>query len=254
MEIQNNKNMPEDLQSIDNERQPVFNNFPLGTMFILAIMIIIHIVRGFEDNGQVFSWVLQSAFIPARFFEHLAFKANGFETYWPLVGYQFLHAGYFHLIMNSGMLIQAGPIAEMGFIKNANIVNYRHLKSNPQYKVRRARAAFWFFIYFIICGIGSALGFYIINKEPNVLLMGASGSISGVFAGFLWSAYNMAPKGSQIFKLLFMSASVFLVINVGGAAFARITNFIPIAWEAHLFGFVTGLIIYPIFYFALRRY
>lgn len=240
--------------SANDNHQPIFNNMPLGTFFILGLIIIIHLARGFEKDNQVFAWVLQSAFIPARFFEHITTNANSFETYWPLVGYQLLHAGHFHLIMNSGMLIQAGPIAEMGFIKDANILNFRELKSNPLYKVRRARAAFWFFIYFIICGIGSALGFYFINREPNVLLMGASGSISGVFAGFLWSAYNMAPKGSNIFKLLFMSASVFLIINVGGAAFARITNFIPIAWEAHLFGFLTGLIFYPIFYFALRRY
>lgn len=240
-------------QEQNKSSEPIFNNVPFGTLFIILIIALIHFAREFEKEGQIFNWVAQSALIPERYYQDLIYGASPFEIYWPFVGYQFLHAGLFHLLMNSGMLIQAGPIAEMGFIKDANIVNFRDLKTRPDYKSKRARAAFWFFIYFIICGIGSAIGFMFINTETNILLMGASGSISGVFAGFLWSAYNMAPRGSKIFKLLLISACVFLIINVGGAAFARITSFIPIAWEAHLFGFITGLIIYPVFYYSLRR-
>ena len=43
-----------------------------------------------------------------------------------------------------------------------------------------------------------------------------------------------------------MSGGVFLFLNVGLAAAALLTGFLPIAWEAHLGGFVAGLAAYPL--------
>jgi membrane associated rhomboid family serine protease len=38
---------------------------------------------------------------------------------------------------------------------------------------------------------------------------------------------------------------VFLAVNVALAALARFTGVLPIAWEAHLGGFVAGVLLYP---------
>ena len=77
-------------------------------------------------------------------------------------------------------------------------------------------------------------------------------AISGVFAGFLIGAYKMVRDGRKILKLLSGSALVFLILNVGGAFVARLSNIIPIAWEAHLFGFLTGMATYPFFYWMVN--
>jgi membrane associated rhomboid family serine protease len=236
----------------ENQKEPLFNNMPIATLIIVIICIAIEFVRSFEANNVPFAWVIDSALIPARYYYYRDMGNLGFAALWPFVGYQFLHAGWFHVLMNCGMMLQAGPIAEIGLIKNANMINYREIKTTNEGRYFVARGAFWFSIFFIMCGIGSAIGFMWFNNEPNVTLMGASGAISGVFAGFLWAAFKSAKRGTQMLKLLASSAFFFLFINVGGAALARFTNFIPIAWDAHLFGFLTGLMVYPFIYKLVR--
>lgn len=235
-------------QNQNNKEEPFFKNLPFGTMSIVILLLLIQLVRKFEPTDIPFNWVIQSALIPDRLEYGLKYGGNILAIFWPFVGYQLLHAGWFHVLMNCGMLLQAGPIAEIGFIKGGNLLNYSQLKAIPSQRSNIARAAFWFVIYYIVCGIGSALGFLWINHEPNIILMGASGSISGVFAGFLIGAYKMVPRGTNLLRLLGGSAIAFLLLNVGGAFVARISDTIPIAWEAHLFGFITGIICYPIFY------
>ncbi len=232
--------------------EPFFKNMPLGTFSIVVLLLLIQLVRKMLPIDITYSLVISSALVPGRFYEYYSQGANAFATYWPFIGYQFLHSGWFHVCMNCGMLLQAGPIAEISLIKGGNLLNYSGLKEMPSQRANLARATFWFFVYYILCGIGAAVGFMMVNHEPYVLLMGASGAISGVFAGFLIGAYKMVRDGRKILKLLSGSALVFLILNVGGAFVARLSNTIPIAWEAHLFGFLTGLVFYPFFYWMVN--
>ena len=234
------------------KEEPFFKNMPTGTFAIVVLLLLIQLIRKILPTDITYSWVMASALMPDRFYAYYSQGADLFATFWPFIGYQFLHSGWFHVSMNCGMLLQAGPIAEISLIKGGDLINYSALKEMPSQKANLARATFWFVLYYIICGIGAAIGFMLVNHEPYVLLMGASGSISGVFAGFLIGAYKMVRDGRKILRLLSGSALVFLVLNVGGAFVARLSNTIPIAWEAHLFGFVTGLIFYPLLYWMVN--
>lgn len=234
--------------SID-DKEPIFQNLPQGTIALLAIMILVQLLRiGETDLRNTAAWVDSSSLVAIRLKDFFQNGIGGFGALWPLIGYQFLHGGFFHLTMNSAMLLQVGPISEIGFIPGANLINYKTIPENAFGRRVKLQAAIWFILFFLSCGIFGGLGFYFLNPDSNIMLMGASGSISGVFAGYLWSAFIMAPRGHLVLKPLISSAMVFLFINVGLAAFARSIDAIPIAWESHLFGFIGGLIFYPIFY------
>ncbi len=163
---------------------------------------------------------------------------------WTLLSYQFLHSGIFHFLANCLMFFQVGPDCEIEL--------YVSSKSKS-----KKRVALVFIIYFIICGAFGALGHIILNTDA--ILVGASGSISGIFGGYLISSYRKLEKVSldtpdlniidarkHILNLSLQSAGVFLFINVFLAAVSRHYNLIPISWEGHLFGFIGGLVFYPI--------
>jgi|GEM_PF-1685559 membrane associated rhomboid family serine protease len=249
-----NTSLPEhkiDRPKIDrpkNVEEPIFKNLPLGTTLILLVIIAIFLARLGEPKGEMYIWAAKAALVSADLTDYLVHGIGQVSELLPLISYQFLHAGIFHLVMNAAMLLQVGPICEIGLIPHANMNNYANMPKSPLARKLKLRAAFWFVLYFLLCGIFAALGFVLLNLGSNIPLVGASGSISGAYAGYLWSVFIMAPKGSQILKPLVNSAVVFLVINVGLAAVVRGNDLIAIAWEAHLFGFLAGLALYPLFY------
>jgi membrane associated rhomboid family serine protease len=143
----------------------------------------------------------------------------------PLVGHVFLHGGWLHLFFNLVLLLQVGPLASAGL--------------GPR-SWARFLALFW------ISAVAGALLYIGVNPQSAAPAIGASGAVSGVFAGYLWGALRFAPPTGEAFRRILMSGGVFLFLNVGLAAAARLTGFLPIAWEAHLGGFVAGLAAYPL--------
>jgi membrane associated rhomboid family serine protease len=225
----------------ENGKEPIFKNLPLGTLLILLIIAAIFIARMGEPEGGIYVWAANAALVSGKLTQYLTQSTGGANELWPLISYQFLHAGIFHMVMNAAMLLQVGPICEIGFIPHANLNNYTSMPKQPFAQKLKMKAAALVILYFLACGIIAALGFVWLNWDSLIPLVGASGSISGIFAGYLWSAFIMAPKGSQIVRPLAESAVVFLFINVGLAALVRGSDLIAIAWEAHLFGFLAGL-------------
>lgn len=147
----------------------------------------------------------------------------------PLFGHVFLHGGWLHLLFNLMLLVQVGPLASAGLGPRSWL---------------RFLALFW------VSAIGGALLYVLFNPQSAAPAIGASGAVSGVFAGYLWGALRFAPPTGEALRRIALSGGVFLLINVGLAAAARTTGFLPIAWEAHLGGFVAGLAVYP---FLVRR-
>ncbi|MFN9017128.1 MAG: rhomboid family intramembrane serine protease [Hyphomonadaceae bacterium] len=208
-------------------REPIFNQIPVGVAVLIAIIIAAHLVFSLQGPAGQAETLATFALSPAQFARDLA-AGDWISAMTMLFGYQFLHGGTLHIVMNLAMLLQAGPIAEAGLRRN-------------QYSTVR------FVIFFLFCGVGGGLAFCAINPGSEGVTIGASGAISGIFAGFLWGALGLARPGQAMLKPVLASAVVFLLINVGLAALARGFNFVPIAWESHLGGFVAGLILYPIF-------
>lgn len=222
----------EDLSGVKSEytptpqREPIFNRMPAGVVIMAALMVGVHLLLLFVSAEELLAIQYGFGVVPARDWQALA-GGDVISALKPLISSQFLHGGTLHLVMNLAMLVQCGPIAEAGF--------------------GRGRDAIWrFLIFFLLCGVAGGLAYCLINPMSPTPTIGASGAISGIFGGFLWAAIALAKPGQAMLKPVLSSAAVFLLINVGLAWISRATGFVPIAWEAHLGGFIAGLIFYPL--------
>ena len=218
---------------LPKKREPIFNKTPLGVAGLIGAILIVHIISLLA--GPVATQNAQAQFGVAPVYVINAFKQHDYlSALIPLISHQFMHGGSLHLVMNLAMLLQAGPIAEMGLNRNRDGV---------------AR----FTLFFLACGMSGALAYCWLNPNSMTPTIGASGAISGVFAGFLWAAIGLAKPGQPMLRPVLTSAIVFLLINVGLAWVGRALNVAPIAWESHLGGFVAGLVLYPLFSRLGRR-
>lgn len=208
-------------------REPIFNRMPYGVTVILVILILVELISRFGDPNVVGPIMEKGYLYIAALLSDLK-GGHIIDALRPLITYQFLHGGIFHLVMNVMLLLQAGPIAEAGLSKRG---------SGP---VR-------FVLFFLSCGVASGLAIAAFSGNNDAEVIGSSGSISGIFAGFLWAALGLARPNQPMLKPVMSAAIVFLFINVGLAWVARETNLAAIAWEGHLGGFVAGLILYPFF-------
>lgn len=230
--------------------EPIFKNTPYGVLFLLFAFVFVHFFRWLNQGEAMVLWTRQNAANSIDIW--LLLTGNG-ENPWQsiknLIVHQFIHSGSFHLIMNSAMLLQIGPLVETSFNRGANILDY----PNKMKTSLRVKGAFVMLCYFLSCGAFGAFGIAILNPNNPVLGIGASGAICGIYGGYLWTIFAMTPKGEPVMREILASALVFLFINVGLAAFARISDIIPIAWEAHLFGFIGGCLLFPFFSYIARK-
>jgi membrane associated rhomboid family serine protease len=207
-------------------REPIFNKTPLGVGGVIGAILIAHLALLVAGPQATQIMASELGVVPARVLAQFA-QGDILQALIPLIAHQFMHGGTLHLVMNIAMLLQAGPIAEIALARNKDGV---------------AR----FIVFFILCGVGGGLLYCWINPESQIPTIGASGAISGIFAGFLWSALGLAKPGQRVLRPVITSAAVFLLINVGLAWVGRTLNVMPIAWESHLGGFLSGLLLFPL--------
>jgi membrane associated rhomboid family serine protease len=141
-----------------------------------------------------------------------------YSHYLSLLAYMFMHGGFVHIIGNMLFLNTFGPNVEdiMGHFK--------------------------FLLFYLLCGVVSALVYVIPNFRSVVPLVGASGAIAGVMG-----AHLRALPGTRILCLLLifrirLPAVVILFpwillqfYNLG------ISGQSNIAWIAHIGGFIFGM-------------
>jgi membrane associated rhomboid family serine protease len=210
-----------------NKREPIFNKTPLGVAVLIAIILAAHLSLLLAGHQATLIAHLNLGVSPQRLYSSIE-QREFVAVLLPLIAHQFLHGGTLHIMMNLAMLLQAGPVAELGF-------------------GGRRDGLVRFIAFFIASGIGGALMYCVVNSSSTAPTIGASGAISGVFAGFLWAAIGLAKPGQAMLRPVLVSAAFFLLINVGLAWVGRVMNVVPIAWESHLGGFLAGLILYPLF-------
>ena len=107
-----------------------------------------------------------------------------------------------------------------------------------------------FAVFYILCGIGAALGQIIINVNSLIPMIGASGAISGVLAAYMLR-YPRARIHVFVFMIvIFTTIKVpsFIVIGIwfgtqvmSGIGTLGVDAGGGVAWFAHIGGFVTGL-------------
>lgn len=166
-----------------------------------------------------------------RMLSYGAFHPGNFRDglWWTPLTSMFLHAGWLHVVMNSAALVALGPgIAQ-----------------------RVGRDAFGGLLFgglYVGCGLaGVALAGLMM---PDAWLLGASGAICGLWGA---GARLVGPGREELHpifsKAVGRSALSFLVMNLvvvvaaGAYGLASQQGLILVSWQAHLGGFVLGLLL-----------
>lgn len=136
----------------------------------------------------------------------------------PYVLHVFVHFGWLHLLMNLGALLAFGPAAARAF--------------GPGW-----RSAPGFLVFYFACAIGGAVATAVLHAGEATVMAGASTALSGVIAGA-----GFAAGGRSVMQRI---AIPWLVINLAMGVGDVFFN-IPIAWEGHIGGLVTGFAVYPL--------
>jgi membrane associated rhomboid family serine protease len=161
----------------------------------------------------------------------LLFASHGItfaQAFLPLVTSMFLHGGWMHLLGNMLFLwVFGGSVEEtLGHIQ--------------------------YFIFYFICGIGSAVVHTAFNWGSKVPTIGASGAISGVMGAFI-VLYPRARVTTLIPALfLFFTIRIPAALMLGywfflqffsGVASLGVGDQEGVAWWAHVGGFILGALL-----------
>jgi rhomboid family protein len=199
------------------QRQPILNVPPI-TRALMIINIAVHAVRSFLLSDVDADLVRILAFVPARY--------TAGQLGWPAlidpISYQFIHANLTHLGVNMLALLAFGSGIER-------------------------RVGGWRMLAFtIICGVLAALTHLAIYPTSAAPVIGASGAISGLFGGVLrmqTSALSGQRTGLWPLVILWIIVTV-----IAGQTGMPGDLHAPIAWIAHLGGFLAGLLLFGFFH------
>jgi membrane associated rhomboid family serine protease len=220
----------------DEAHEPILRAPRVVTGFIIAF-IIVHVASLFLTDAQ-FQYLIESFALTPERFAHYGWNGEGgvvdtLAAYVPFVTYAFLHGDFVHLIFNS-----------VWFLVFATMVARR---------VGTGR----FLALSLLATLGAAVVHLVFHWGSPVPVVGASGAVSGLMGAafrFILIDPNSSPGWPRERLPLFsrpvlLASAVWIVLNV----LLGITGFAPggfgrsIAWEAHLGGFFTGLLAFPMF-------
>jgi membrane associated rhomboid family serine protease len=143
-----------------------------------------------------------------------------------LIAMMFIHGGWPHAIMNAlGALAFGPPVA-------------RWLGTG-------ARGALAFFAFYLVCGVISGLGYAALHPSQMEPVVGASGAVAGLMgaaARLFGRREGLNPlNSSPVVSLTLGWVAVNAIMAVFGAGV--LADGAKIAWEAHIAGFVAGVLL-----------
>jgi len=221
---------------------PIFN-VPRAVMAASGLMIAIQVVRGFLPDEIDLTVLLALAFIPARYSGAAAELPGGYLTcITSFVTYMVVHGSWMHLVVNVLWMLAFGTA------------------------VARRIGARGFYEFSILCGIAGACTHLVFHWGEMAPVVGASAAISGQMAGalrFIFFAKRLPGERAPDFRtapLASLGATFrdhrilgFLAFWVVLNAYFGLTSVSfggtegGIAWEAHIGGFLCGLLIFGFF-------
>ena len=250
------------------KREPIFN-VPAVVLGLIAAMIAVHAVMDWFDADTASEWIMAYGFVPADISERLSggalhhlmdlaaakpddnslIGASELAEYligqpsalpFSFLSYAFLHASWAHVLMNSAWLLAFGSL------------------------VARRLGSVRFVCLFAISAIGGATAHYLSHTDDVMPMIGASGAVSGIMAaairfvfqpGESLSGFSLNAVGTyrapalplvQTFRdrrtLRFILLWLGINIATGLAGLPLGLTEGTIAWEAHLGGFLFGLL------------
>lgn len=253
------------------ERQPIFNA-PGIVLALVASFLALHAWRESMTLEASFRMLSDFAFVPGRFTfainpdellrriqdaladmspaEAAASRyllGDGGAKPWTLVTYAFLHGNWSHALLNSMWLMVFGSA------------------------VARRFGAPRFLGLMVVSAIGAALVHYVTHRFDLTPIVGASGAVSGAMGAAVRFVFQPgAPLGPTLAfgrdsdayaqsapplrvvmsdRRVFGFVAAWFVLNFvfGANAVALGASDSPVAWEAHVGGFLVGLVLFPFF-------
>lgn len=221
------------------ERTPAFN-LPPSILWLAGILIAIEGFRELLLDERSRDFVLQwFGFIPQRLMHAANFEGGAWPLVWTPLTHAFLHADWQHLFFNLAWLAVFGtPVARRYGVGGLILIG--------------AAGA--------ICG---AIGFALFNLDGRSVMIGASGAISGLTGAAIRFVFQpievrvdpetgeRTPLGRRLAGLadfgrnrraLWLAVAL-IGVNVAVGAFGWLSGApSPIAWQAHVAGFLGGFL------------
>lgn len=225
------------------ERQP-FLRVPVAASALIGALVLAHVARILAPPELQLEILDNYAFQPERYSPAFVQAHNiAPQSFWdlsvPFLSYIFLHANFTHLLINCVWLLPFGTLAARRF------------------------GVIGFYLLFFLSGIAAALAHLVVFWGMPVPIVGASGAIAGTMgASFrVVTADSLSPAAMRLMALghvtrarlaplysprllqwtlivviLFVLAGRF---GIGGGP----TPSGPIAWQAHIGGYLAGLLL-----------
>lgn len=228
----------------EEEESPPAINAPRIVVVLLGLLLAIHVLRTFLSESTDILLLLWFSFIPARYgggdpsIPAEMLPGGLGADIWTFFTHALLHGDWVHLAMNSLFLLAFGSAV-----------------------ARRVSAAS-FVLFCGLCAAAGAAAMLIFNWGLLVPVIGASGAVAGVFAAamrLLYSGQAIRTGGAErpVASLRRFLASpgvlvfiaVWLVLNYafGVGSTPLVAEDSRVAWEAHIGGFVAGLVLFGLF-------
>ncbi|HUO94092.1 MAG TPA: rhomboid family intramembrane serine protease [Rhizomicrobium sp.] len=203
---------------------------PLVTWAVIVACIVAFIWE-LSLGSEMDTALLVYGFKPASFFASYTPQGVGSVPAWiTIFTGMFLHGGFLHIAGNMLYLWIFGNNVEdaMGHVR--------------------------FLAFYLVCGVAAALALGLVNPQSQVPMIGASGAISGVLAAYVLlfpraRVLVIVPLGIILYPLRITAIWVvgfWFILQLLNAG-ATQADQPGVAWWAHVGGFITGLMLTPIF-------
>lgn len=219
-------------------QEPIFN-VPTIVVAVIAIFIAVHVVRVLLPTESAEWFLLAMAFIPARYVGY-AYQLPGGDvtSLTSFVTHMLVHGDATHLLFNCGWFLAFGGAVAL--------------------RIGAVRTI----LFAICCGLAGVILFWVFNYGLLAPVIGASGAISGLMGAtmrFMFRAIDMgglqmlrvAPQNIPLMSLrtalndtriqlmtgIWIAINLLAIVGIGELGASG-----GIAWEAHVGGYLFGLL------------
>ena len=240
---------PDQPSAAELRRQNRAINVPPGVLWLILALVAVHGIRQ-VIGPSLDNWVLFTfAFIPARFapppeLANVILPGPDGARWWSFLTHALLHGDWMHLIINSIWMLAFGSVL-----------------------ARRLGTARFLAVSAVAAAAGAAVNLALHWGGELTLLVGASGAVSGQLAGAVRLMFaeggSLATLRRQRFErvralslldtfrtpaaLMFLGVWFVITIFAGAVSFGPPGEEARIAWEAHVGGFLAGLVCFGLF-------
>lgn len=213
----------------------LLSRMPVAVYALIAVNAAVFLYELCLPADDTVLLVYEYGLVPQRYTDPAWAVLNGLPpgNHWPFLTSTFLHGGWLHIAFNMWTLYLFGSTLEARL------------------------GAVQFLVFYLCCAVGSTAVHAYFNADSTMPVIGASGAIAGVIG-----AYAATFPRARI-TLLVPIVFIPLIFSIPAIAFATVWFGIQllqgttdvfsstlgdhIAWWSHIGGFVTGIILLPVF-------